>query len=71
MSSLDPSQIPAMTPPDGVIPNFVDAETRAPAARIVACIGLAMMLSFITLRIYIRIKMKSNFEADDCASMAS
>lgn len=71
MSFLDPSQIPAMTPPDGVLPNFVDAETRAPAARVVVCVGLALMLAFITLRIYIRLKVKSIFEADDCASNAS
>lgn len=71
MSSLDPSQLPAMVPPDGVIPNFVDPETRAPTVRIVICVSLALMVSFIALRIYSRLTVRVNFGADDYFCFAS
>lgn len=66
--TLDPSQIPAMTPPDGVTSNFVDPESRASATRIVICIALALMSLFLVLRVYSRLKTRGTFEVDDCES---
>lgn len=66
LSSFDPSQVPALTPPAGVIPNFIDAETRAPLVRSVACVTMALMLVFLTLRMYTRFRIIGSFDADDC-----
>lgn len=66
MSTFDPSQFPALTPPTGVIPNFIDPPTRAPATRVVVCVTLALMLGFVSLRIYTRLRVTRTFGADDC-----
>lgn len=73
MSSLNPAQVPALTPPAGEIPNFVDAETRTPLVRSVVCVTMALMLVFLILRIYTRLKTTGSFDADDylCVSAAA
>ncbi|KAK2604307.1 hypothetical protein N8I77_007250 [Diaporthe amygdali] len=70
-ASLDPSQVPVLTPPAGVIPNFIDADTRAPLVRSIACVALAVMLVFMTLRIYTRLKIIGSFDSDDYLCVAA
>lgn len=66
MSSYDPSLFPALNPPAGVLPNFDDPPTRAPAARIVICVTLSFMLVFVFLRTYTRAFVTHMFGIDDC-----
>ncbi|KUI61111.1 hypothetical protein VP1G_08288 [Cytospora mali] len=71
MSTYDPSQFPSMTPPAGVTPNFVDPPTRAPATRVVICVTLFLMLLFVCLRIYTRLRVAHAFAADDYLCIVS
>ncbi|KAI3401820.1 hypothetical protein diail_8198 [Diaporthe ilicicola] len=66
MSLYDPSMFPALAPPPGVLPNFNNPATRAPAARIVICITLSVMILFVSLRIYTKIFVTRLFGVDDC-----
>lgn len=69
LSSYDPNLFPALTPPTGVIPNFDDPPTRAPAGRIVICVTLSVMLMFVVLRSYTRVFVTRIFGIDDCKWM--
>lgn len=56
---------PALMPPPGVVPNFVNPESRAIHWRIVLCATLALTLAFVAFRLYVRLRVPSKFGADD------
>ncbi|KAI1112149.1 hypothetical protein F5Y14DRAFT_278706 [Nemania sp. NC0429] len=64
-------QIPALPPPDGVESNFDSPETRDELARIVVGLAYALMLVFLSLRIYTRVMITNSFGADDYLSVAA
>lgn len=72
MDSLPPgiplSEIPAGKPPAGVEPNFVDPNSLANAIITVNAVFLALMLIFITLRIYTKAMLLHALWWDDCKS---
>lgn len=59
-------QIPALPPPTGVQSNFNTSETRDGLARIVVSLTYALMLVFLALRIYTRVRITNSLGADDC-----
>ncbi|KAI1312745.1 hypothetical protein F5Y03DRAFT_197702 [Xylaria venustula] len=70
MSNLTSSEIlaliPALAPPQGTLSNFDDPASLASAARIVMSIVLALMVAFLSLRLYTRLGVTHSFGADDC-----
>ncbi|KAI1274071.1 hypothetical protein F5Y07DRAFT_224218 [Xylaria sp. FL0933] len=64
-------QIPALPPPPGVQSDFDHPETREELAKIVAGLTYALMLVFLTLRIYARIRVKNCLGVDDYLSLAA
>ncbi|KAI0429707.1 hypothetical protein F5Y09DRAFT_249438 [Xylaria sp. FL1042] len=64
-------QIPALPPPAGVQSDFDHPETREELAKIVVGLTYALMLVFLTLRIYARIRVKNSLGVDDYLSVAA
>ncbi|MCJ1465350.1 hypothetical protein MMC07_003968 [Pseudocyphellaria aurata] len=62
---MDPSNIPLGPPPPGVIPNFVNPESRAYETIITVTICLAFMMPFFLLRIYSRVFVTRSVGWDD------
>ncbi|OCL10074.1 hypothetical protein AOQ84DRAFT_290010, partial [Glonium stellatum] len=66
---MDPeilANTPALAPPPGVVPNFVNPQSRADQTRIVICVTLPIMVILLALRIYTRLRKTRAFGADDC-----
>lgn len=59
-------QIPALPPPAGVQSDFDSSETRDDLARIVVSLTYALMLIFLALRIYTRVRITNSLGVDDC-----
>lgn len=64
-------QIPALPPPAGVQSDFDSSETRDDLARIVVSLTYALMLVFLALRIYTRVKITNSLGVDDYLSLAA
>ena len=58
-------QLPALTPPPGVIPNFAHPMDRGPVLTIVNGILLALMMIFIALRVYTKLAIVRKISWDD------
>ena len=60
------AQLPALQPPPGVQPDFIDPQSIADQTRhaIYAC--LPLMLLFLFLRLYTRLRILRAVGADDC-----
>ncbi|KAJ8120457.1 hypothetical protein ONZ43_g2838 [Nemania bipapillata] len=58
--------IPALPPPAGVQSNFDNPETREDLAKIVVGLTYGLMLVFLALRIYTRIRITNSLGVDDC-----
>lgn len=67
MDGLDLSKIPAAVPPPGIIPNFIDPPSLEEFPKIVTYITLPLMVFFLGLRIYARVRLAS-VGVDDCKS---
>ena len=52
---VDISKLPALAPPHGIIPNFVDPESRAHAVLVGSGILTALTIIVVVLRFYTRI----------------
>lgn len=65
-SGIDFSKIPAMAPPEGVIPNFDDPETLAPMAKFIMYITSILMFCLFCLRSFVRLRVTHSWGADDC-----
>lgn len=63
-AGLDLSQIPAVPPPPGVVPNFTDPPSQAHIPQIVVYVTLPLMVFFLSLRLYTRLK-NSKLGVDD------
>ena len=48
----DLSKLPALAPPAGVVPNFIDPESRAYAVLVGSGVITAVTLIFVILRLY-------------------
>jgi hypothetical protein len=65
-SNVDLTKIPALDPPPGVTPDFVDPATRANLT-LVSCAGIvAVMILFVMLRMYTKIYVIQTTGWDDC-----
>ena len=49
---MDLANYPAISPPPGVTPNFIDPETRAPLVIVFSAISLGLMLPILVARLY-------------------
>ncbi|TGJ77551.1 hypothetical protein E0Z10_g10720 [Xylaria hypoxylon] len=65
------AQIPALPPPSGVKSNFDNPESREQLAKIVVGLTYGLMLVFLALRIYARIKITRSLGVDDYLSLAA
>jgi hypothetical protein len=68
MSSMSPTQLadtPAIPPPPGVTPNFIDPISRSPMGIGVSCMIIFLMIFFFVLRIYSRIFIQKHLTWDD------
>jgi len=62
---MDLSQIPALTPPPGVIPNFVHPQNEAYIPVVVISICFTLLVFFVSLRFYAKIWVLHAFGWDD------
>ncbi|OTA79664.1 hypothetical protein M434DRAFT_38256 [Hypoxylon sp. CO27-5] len=67
---MDPYKTPALYPPPGVEPNFVNPHSLQPERITVSAICLALCIIFVGGRIYMRVQMKM-FNLDDCIHLLS
>lgn len=68
-SSMDWSaleHIPALPPPPGVQSNFENPETREGLAKIIVSLTYGLMLIFLAMRIYTRVRITNSLGIDDC-----
>lgn len=65
MSAFD-LMLPAGIPPPGVIPNFVNPESRGPVSVIVCTIAMVLMISFVMIRFYAKLGIIRRRNWDDC-----
>ena len=69
--SYDLSQIPALNPPPGVIPNFVDPYTRGPKLLALSAVAIGVMYLFVMARFYAKFYVQRRLTWDDCESSQS
>ncbi|CAD6591540.1 MAG: hypothetical protein ASARMPREDX12_005214 [Alectoria sarmentosa] len=62
---LSLADIPAAPPPPGVIPNYVNPYSEGPVLIIVGSIFVAIMLLFVSVRIYTKVKIVGKSSPDD------
>jgi hypothetical protein len=60
------ASIPAMQPPPGVTPNFVNPPSRAGSGYAVNAVFLPITIGLVTLRCYCRLRITRNWGIDDC-----
>ncbi|KUI66481.1 hypothetical protein VM1G_02343 [Cytospora mali] len=68
---MDLSQIPVMAPPPGVVSNFVNPVSLAPMCLAVITVTLSLMILFVALRFYARLRMSHAMGADDILCLIS
>jgi len=59
-------RIPLQPPPPGVVSNFEHPVSRAAEVQITTYVFLPLMVIFVLLRLYTRLKITPKFGADDC-----
>lgn len=62
---VDPTKVGAGPPPPGVVPNLVDPPSVAWAARVSVYATLPLMILFLALRLYVRVRSRI-LGFDDC-----
>ncbi|KAI8944871.1 hypothetical protein F4801DRAFT_570300 [Xylaria longipes] len=70
-AAMDPNTTPALSPPDGVSPNFTDPFTIHPAEVIVSSLSLALCTVFVAAHMYTRVSIMKAFGLTDCALLVS
>lgn len=60
--------IPALEPPLGVVPNFIDPYTRGPLLLALSAVALGFMYLFVAARFYCKIFVQHKVTWDDCES---
>ena len=63
--SLDLSQLPALQPPPGVTPNFIDPYTRGPMLLALSAVAIGIMYFFVGIRFYSKFYIKREWSWDD------
>ena len=63
--SIDYAHTPALPPPPGVTPNFVDPESQANLFVSVTAVCIALMLPIVIMRLYSRVCITRSFAIDD------
>ncbi|RYP83963.1 hypothetical protein DL769_001269 [Monosporascus sp. CRB-8-3] len=63
--------LPAMQPPPGVMPNFIDPPSLAPAGRILIGVTLPLVLMSVVSRLYVRLFITRATGADDYLCVVS
>lgn len=58
--------IPTTKPPPGVVSNFINPVSRAAEIQIPAYVFLPLIVGFVALRLYTRVKITGKLGADDC-----
>lgn len=64
-ATFDPSQIPALQPPPGVVPNFTDPYTRGPMLLALSAVAIGIMYVFVLARFYCRFSLQHKLTWDD------
>lgn len=59
-------EFPALIPPPGVQPNFVNPFSRGPDVVIASSICLALMLVMVIVRFFTKLYIKHRWGWDDC-----
>ena len=62
------TQIPALPPPPGVSPDFANPHSDRPVLIIVGSMFVAIMLLFVSVRIYVKVNIVRKSSPDDCKS---
>ncbi|KAF4626878.1 hypothetical protein G7Y89_g11280 [Cudoniella acicularis] len=62
---VDLSEIPAGTPPPGVVPNFVNPESRAPALVAICILMIVLTVPSVATRFFVRLRISKNPGLDD------
>lgn len=65
---MDPSQMPALKPPPGVMPNFVDPYTKGPLLLVLSAVAIGIMYFFVLARFYCKFYVQRIATWDDCKS---
>lgn len=60
------SQVPALEPPPGVIPNLVNPPSLANTVIVVSVVFLTLMLFFVSIRIYTKGVLLRSLGWEDC-----
>lgn len=68
---LSLADVPAAPPPPGVIPNYVNPYSEGSVLIIVGSIFVAIMLLFVSVRIYTKVKIVGKSSPDDCMSVSN
>ena len=66
---IDPWKIPALMPPPGVVPNFLNPESHANQTIIACSIVTAAMILFLFARMYTKIHLTRSVGWDDCENL--
>ena len=66
-SANDTADIPGMAPPPGVMPNYVDPYNRGYLITSVGSLLLGLMMVFVFVRVYVKVRIQKRFSWDDCA----
>ena len=59
------ASVPAIAPPDGTIPNFVNPYTKAPTQIIVTSVMLFLVIIFCCNRAYVKLRLIKKLSWDD------
>jgi hypothetical protein len=65
-AGIDLSQIPALQPPPGVVPNFIDPYTRGPMLIALSAVAIGIMYLFVVARFYCKLTLRHTVTWDDC-----
>jgi hypothetical protein len=65
-AGIDLSQIPALQPPPGVVPNFIDPYTRGPMFIALSAVAIGIMYLFVVARFYCKFSLRHAVTWDDC-----
>lgn len=68
---LDLSKIPAYPPPDGMVSNFINPTTLAPAIIITSSVMVAIMVLCVVARMYAKAYVTHTVGWDDCEFLST
>jgi len=66
--SMQLENLPAAKPPPGIVPNFVDPYSSGPILISVGSVFVVIMLAFVCVRIYTKVRIVRRSSLDDCKS---